>query len=74
MATCAISATEANVIPAAGVKGRDDSQIKLVKRAQSGDEQAFATLFQQHKNRAAPTLRRRRLAERQHVLPHQPLP
>ena len=50
MATCAISATEANVIPATS-KGRDDSQINLVKRAQSGDEHAFATLFQQHKNR-----------------------
>lgn len=51
MATCAISATEANVIPATGTKGRDDSQLSLVRRAQSGDEQAFATLFQQHKNR-----------------------
>ncbi len=51
MATCAISATEASVIPATSVKGRDDSQINLVKRAQSGDEQAFAMLFQQHKNR-----------------------
>ena len=48
MATCAISATEANVIPSTNVKGRDDSQINLVKRAQAGDEQAFATLFQQH--------------------------
>src|SRR6266568_524548 len=51
VATCAISAAEANVIPATSVRGRDDSQINLVKRAQSGDEQAFATLFQQHKNR-----------------------
>src|SRR5271156_7146035 len=42
---------EANVIPATSVKGRDDSQINLVRRAQSGDEQAFATLFQQHKSR-----------------------
>jgi RNA polymerase sigma-70 factor (ECF subfamily) len=51
MATCAISATDASVIPTTAVKGRDDSQLTLVRRAQSGDEQAFATLFQQHKNR-----------------------
>ena len=60
MATCAISATEANIIPtpapaanisATQLKGRDESQLSLVRRAQEGDEEAFATLFQQHKNR-----------------------
>jgi RNA polymerase sigma-70 factor, ECF subfamily len=51
MATCAISATETNLIPATPSKGRDDSQLNLVRRAQSGDEHAFATLFQQHKSR-----------------------
>jgi len=51
MATCAISATDANLIPATPSKGRDESQLNLVRRAQSGDEQAFAALFQQHKSR-----------------------
>lgn len=51
MATCAISATETNLIPATPSKGRDESQLSLVRRAQSGDEHAFATLFQQHKSR-----------------------
>ena len=51
MATCAITAAEANVLPATMTKGRDESQLSLVRRAQAGDEQAFATLFQQHKNR-----------------------
>src|SRR5260221_6260989 len=31
--------------------GRDDSERRLVQRAQRGDEQAFATLFQGHKKR-----------------------
>ena len=50
MATCVISAT-ANVIPVGQETNRDDSERSLVQRAQSGDEQAFATLFQLHKKR-----------------------
>ena len=58
MATCAISATATNVVPnvVSGVPakkqvGWDDSQRTLVQRAQEGDEQAFATLFQMHQKR-----------------------
>ena len=51
MATCAISATATNLIPVREEAGRDDSERSLVQRAQSGDEQAFATLFQLHKKR-----------------------
>jgi RNA polymerase sigma-70 factor, ECF subfamily len=51
VATCAISATQANIIPASRTKDRNDSQLELVKLAQAGDEHAFAKLFQQHKNR-----------------------
>jgi RNA polymerase sigma-70 factor, ECF subfamily len=51
VATCAISATETSLIPVRENAGRDDSERSLVQRAQSGDEQAFATLFQLHKKR-----------------------
>lgn len=56
MATCVISATT-NLIPApaAAVAARPevnrDDERNLVQRAQAGDEQAFATLFQTHKKR-----------------------
>jgi RNA polymerase sigma-70 factor, ECF subfamily len=48
VATCVISATATDVIPA---PKRDESERSLVQRAQRGDEQAFATLFQLHKKR-----------------------
>ena len=51
MATCVISATATNLIPVRREADRDNSERSLVQRAQSGDEQAFATLFQLHKRR-----------------------
>jgi RNA polymerase sigma-70 factor (ECF subfamily) len=56
VATCAIAATATNVNPANVLPIRDENQIdnserSLVQRAQCGDEQAFATLFQLHKKR-----------------------
>jgi len=51
MATCVISATEANFIPASRTSERQESQVNLVRRAQEGDQEAFATLFHQHKSR-----------------------
>jgi RNA polymerase sigma-70 factor (ECF subfamily) len=51
VATCVISATVANVIPGKQETSTDGSERGLVRRAQWGDEQAFATLFQVHKKR-----------------------
>jgi RNA polymerase sigma-70 factor (ECF subfamily) len=51
VATCVIPVTATNLIPAREEANRDDSERSLVQRAQRGDEQAFATLFQLHKKR-----------------------
>jgi RNA polymerase sigma-70 factor (ECF subfamily) len=51
VATCVISATATNMIPVSDETNRPESERSLVQRAQSGDEQAFATLFQSHKKR-----------------------
>jgi len=56
VATCTTSATPMNLPPPVGViplaeNQRDDSVGTLVQRAQRGDEQAFATLYQLHNKR-----------------------
>jgi RNA polymerase sigma-70 factor (ECF subfamily) len=56
VATCVISATANDVLPNDAVSvekeiGRDQPELTLVQRAQRGDEEAFATLFQTHKKR-----------------------
>jgi RNA polymerase sigma-70 factor (ECF subfamily) len=50
VATSVISVTEPHVIPTKATD-RDESERSLVQRAQSGDEQSFATLFQLHRKR-----------------------
>lgn len=56
MATCVISATSTNLLPLSAVPAKDQSQrneseASLIQRAQAGDEEAFATLYQLHKKR-----------------------
>jgi RNA polymerase sigma-70 factor (ECF subfamily) len=54
VATCVISATATNLIPARTeprTEPTDNSERSLVQRAQDGDQEAFATLFQLHKKR-----------------------
>ncbi len=51
MATSVISAIAPNVIPDTEATKPDESERRLVQRAQRGDEQAFAMLFQLHKKR-----------------------
>lgn len=51
MATCAISATATDMIPAVKESNPVETERSLVQRAQRGDEQAFAALFQTHKKR-----------------------
>jgi RNA polymerase sigma-70 factor, ECF subfamily len=56
VATCSISATSMNVPPASAISlgaenQREGSEGTLVERAQRGDEQAFAALYQLHNKR-----------------------
>jgi RNA polymerase sigma-70 factor, ECF subfamily len=59
VATCAISATATNLPPVSAISLRDEklrdekraSEGSLIQRAQRGDEEAFATLYQLHKKR-----------------------
>jgi len=56
VATCVISATSTNLPPVTVVPFRDkiqrnESEAGLLRRAQNGEEEAFATLYQLHKKR-----------------------
>jgi RNA polymerase sigma-70 factor (ECF subfamily) len=51
VATFVISATQTDLIPARAEAQRDDSERSLIQRAQRGDQEAFASLFQLHKKR-----------------------
>lgn len=51
MATCVISSTATDLIPAQKDAKNHSAEHNLVQRAQQGDEQAFASLFELHKKR-----------------------
>lgn len=51
MATCVISSTAADLIPVQKDAKNHSAEHNLVQRAQRGDEQAFASLFELHKKR-----------------------
>jgi RNA polymerase sigma-70 factor (ECF subfamily) len=53
VATCPMSATVTDVLPLGVIPQRDQSNTEssLVRRAQNGDEHAFATLYELHKKR-----------------------
>jgi RNA polymerase sigma-70 factor (ECF subfamily) len=51
MASCVISSTVPSVVPVEKEARWDKPERSLIQRAQRGDEEAFATLFQLHKKR-----------------------
>jgi RNA polymerase sigma-70 factor (ECF subfamily) len=51
MATCVISSPAESLVPVEKEVRRDRTERSLVERAQRGDEQAFAALFELHKKR-----------------------
>jgi RNA polymerase sigma-70 factor (ECF subfamily) len=51
VATLVLSATATNAIPAEKASQRDEPELTLIQRAQQGEEEAFATLFELHKRR-----------------------